>query len=295
VNAMFNSSMKTKPQTTVAIPLHKSAKWIDNVRANLEELHPVARIIVSDVTERDDTLRILESEFAGHPMISFLGRRDVPRGWVAHCNDLKKRAPTSFFMWLPHDDTVHSDWVIQGQEALKVNPKSTLAVGALRLTSAAGEEVLLPNADDGDPIRIQRLRKALFRQFVTRHPGFGHAFRGVQRQSSTTLLPEDTAFLVPDQSGWKADVFWALRQLDGGSFALMDTEFIKRVSSDGASHSWQLENVTPGFRQALLGSMPGLTELEKQELMMELWDAEAVALRRRLGERQRGHVTREPE
>ncbi len=39
-------------KSTVAIPLHRSAEWLETIAGNLERLVPVARLVVSDVAAR---------------------------------------------------------------------------------------------------------------------------------------------------------------------------------------------------------------------------------------------------
>ncbi len=283
---LIATSTSRSIRTTVGIPLHGSGLWIENVRQNILEMLEVAHVCVSDATKSDDTLARLEREFDGHERVSFIGKRALERGWVAHCNDLKARAQTQFFMWLPHDDLVRRGWVVSGEEALDANPAATLAVGSLRLVAkGTDDEVLHPNSDDAHADRAHRIREALTRQFATRYPGFGHAFRSVQRQSLTTLMPEDTARYSRGQSGWKADVLWAVRQLAIGPFAPMDEEYVKQILSDSASASWRQENLTSGFRRAMLDHSPGLTAEEREEILFALWEAEAISLRRGLGQR----------
>ena len=88
-------------RTTVSIPLHASATWIDTVVEDVRQLAPVARVVVSDATGLDDALdrvRAAVAESAGADDVVWLGPRPLEPGWVAHANDLLARATTDYVM-----------------------------------------------------------------------------------------------------------------------------------------------------------------------------------------------------
>lgn len=270
-------------RTTVLIPLHRAAAWHDRVLDTVLQLLPVARIVVSDATEDDDTLDRLADRLAQHPdraALELVGARPLDPGWVAHVNDLQRSVVTEFCMWLPQDDIVGPDWVRAGERALDARPDAVLAVGTLQLEGEGRAEVLPPIDEYAAPAAIDRVRAALRRQFFTGPPGLGHAFRGVQRVSARIPLPTVTVDGRDAALGWKADVLWALRLLSHGAFVPIDAVYRKTVHAASASHGWSSENLSPGFRRALVAQLDGLTESETLTLVTALWDEEAVLFRR---------------
>jgi hypothetical protein len=89
----------TRPthRTTVAIPLHASARWFDVIGANLDRLAGHARLVVSDPTGLDDTLSRLRIGREHVDGIEWRTTATAP-GWVAHCNALLAEATTEYFM-----------------------------------------------------------------------------------------------------------------------------------------------------------------------------------------------------
>lgn len=279
-------------KTTVAIPLFRSASWLPNIVENVTRLLPVARILLSDVTEDDDSLATLKQQFEGHRNIEWVGRRSLDSGWVAHCNDLKLRAKSPYFMWLPHDDLVEAEWVRTGEDVLERNRSAALAVGDLRLlTDSDGtEQTLEPSPDNEIEDPVERVSKALVRQFITKEPGLGHAFRGVQRQKMTPLLSDAISRDLGFTNGWKTDVFWAIECLSIGTFAVTQAKYFKRLHDASASAPWELENSVPGFRAGVARSLSHLTKDQRLEVLARIWDDEAIHFRE-IHQRQRNKIT----
>lgn len=268
-------------ELTVGIPLHESGKWLPVIRENLSALNGNARVIVSDVDERDDTLERLSDEFTGVQDFEFVGRRKLASGWAHHCNDLKSRAKTDYFMWLPHDDSIGSDWVLAGIHALNQNPTASIAFGPMILHNegTGAETELVFQSDNARLDARERLVESFRRQFVTRHPAFGHAFRGVQRQALTGFLPTEGSPDIDRAPDWKADVFWAANALARGPFVPTTAVYWKRDGMESASSAWLSENLTPGFRQQLLRSIDCLTLEDRYAIAVALWDDEAMRYR----------------
>ena len=272
------------PKITVGIPLYKSGTWLPVIRENLVALSGNARVIVSDVDEHDDTLRQLTEEFAGEPDFEFIGQRALATGWAHHCNDLKSRATTDYFMWLPHDDSIGSDWVQKGVAALDQNPTASIAFGSMILQNVSlGTELELEfQPDNSRPEARDRLLEAFRRQFVTRHPALGHAFRGIQRRELTGLLPTESSPEVSREPGWKADVFWAVNALSRGPFVATTAFYRKRIGIETTSSSWPGENLTPGFRHELLRAAESLSLEDRYFIAATMWGDEAIRYRRAL-------------
>jgi hypothetical protein len=269
--------------TTLGIPLYRSAKWLPNIVKNVTELSASAHILISDATEEDGSLATLKKHFRGEPNVEFVGQRALSPGWVPHCNDLKNRALTPFFMWLPHDDSIQSDWIKHGQETLQAHPWAVLAVGSLQLVSGSEGpvKVLFPSPDNELPDPVDRVTRALLRQFVSGEPGLGHAFRALQRCALTPFLPEHTPHPLSLEDGWKADVFWAIQALTIGTFATFPAEYRKQLHDTSASAQWENENTVAGFRSALVGYLGELSPEDRLSVITAVWEEEATAQRRR--------------
>ena len=125
---------------TVAIPLHRGRRWADNVLGNIARLRGHARVLVSDAHEHDDALRTIRERAEPGDDLTLVGRRDVPAGWVPHYNDLLNRAGTPLMMWLPQDDEIGAEWVVDCARTLRRFPEAILATGALRAIEEEGCE-----------------------------------------------------------------------------------------------------------------------------------------------------------
>jgi hypothetical protein len=269
--------------TTIGIPLYRSEKWLPNIVKNIAELSSSAHILISDATEEDHSLATLKQHFQGEENVEFVGQRTLTPGWAPHCNDLKKRAATPFFMWLPHDDWVQSDWITRGQEALQADPSAVLAVGSLQLVSEfkGPVKVLFPSPDNELADPVDRVTRALRRQFISGEPGLGHAFRGIQRGASTPFLPEHTPRPLALEDGWKADVFWAIQALTMGTFATFPAVYRKRIHDTSTSAPWENENTVTGFRSALVGYLGELSPTDRLSVITAVWDEEGTTHRQR--------------
>lgn len=275
-------------RTTVLMPLHRAAPWRERVLDTVQQLLPVARVVLSDATEQDDTLDWLAERLSHRPdraAIELIGARPLGAGWVEHANDLQRSVTTEFCMWLPQDDRVGPDWILGGEHALDARLDAVLAVGSLQLESDADDsvvELLPPVGEYAVSSAVDRVRSALRRQFFTGPPGLGHAFRGVQRASARIPLPTVTIDGIDPAWGWKADVLWAIGLLSRGAFAPVDAVYRKTVHAASASHRWPSENLTAGFRRLLVEQLTGLTDAQRLALVSDLWDDEASRLRRRV-------------
>lgn len=120
------------PTVTVAIPLHGSARWVDNVVANVRALPPmVTEIIISDQTCIDDAADQLRSRLANDRRVVI---RAEPAGlsFADHYQQLLEMGSGELFMWMPHDDIFAPDWVPILATALASHPQAWLAFGRVR-------------------------------------------------------------------------------------------------------------------------------------------------------------------
>lgn len=241
-------------RTTVSVPLHGSARWVDSVVANVAGLAPVARVVVSDATGVDDALdRVRAALGATADAVTWLPPRPLAPGWVAHANDLLARATTPYVMWLPHDDLVGADWVVRSEAALDADPAAALACGTVTsVDDEAGIEApgrdLLPADDLAERDPSGRLAAALRHVMRPEPERLGMLFRAVVRRDAAPPLP------VTDVAGdgvW-ADVLWALQVLAAGHLAPIDAVYRKRWYEGSAHRDWPDLYADPRLRLDLL-------------------------------------------
>ncbi len=181
-------------RTTVSIPLHASAPWVDVVVGNVERLAGVARVVVSDATGADDALERVRDAVGTRPGVEFLGPRSLAAGWVAHSNDLLSRASTPYVMWLPHDDDIDADWVVAAERELDAHPDAVLAVGAVGsvvdrdgMVEHSGRIELDPRLTGGDA--GTRMLAGGLEWLGGRGCPLGLLFRSVARREAAVPLP----------------------------------------------------------------------------------------------------------
>lgn len=241
-------------RTTVSIPLHASARWVDTVVANVGALVPVARVVVSDATGVDDSLdRVRAALGPAADEVTWLGPRPLAPGWVAHGNDLLARAATPFVMWLPHDDLVGADWVVRSEAALDADPAAVLACGTVTsVDDEAGIEApgrdLVPAHDLTTRDPSLRLAAALRHVMRPEPELLGMLFRAVVRRAAAPPLPATGE--VGD--GVWADVLWALEVLAAGHLAPVEATYRKRWYEGSAHRDWPDLYAEPRLRLELL-------------------------------------------
>lgn len=226
-------------RTTVAIPLHRAARWAHVVEQNIASLRSAAHIVVSDPFESDATLSELREKFDHVPEVSFLGRRDIDPGWVAHCNDLQSRSSTEFFMWLPQDDSIDQTWIHAGEEALTSDSEAVAACGTLQWIVAENSEggdfanfAKIPMLDDWcAPDQVTRLTTALAVAGSRNASSLGLLFRSLQRSSASVPLP-------PGRDGAWSDVLWAISVLSRGPVAATSATYQKRGHAHATHATW---------------------------------------------------------
>jgi hypothetical protein len=223
------------PRTTVLVPLHRSQRWVETVAGTIERLHGHCAVIVSDADERDDSLNLLRDRFAQTPAVQFIGARPLAAGWVAHCNDLMARASTRYALWMPHDDEIGLDWVVQGERILEGRSDAVAACGVLRssaLSDPGLASALDPDAALGDRWRARRVAHAV--ALIERgDPALlGILFRSVLRRDRVPPIPER------DEHGSWSDILWALQLVGRGAAVPMHAAYAKTWRHDSTVQQW---------------------------------------------------------
>lgn len=123
--------MTSRPAVTIAVPLYRSAKWVENIAANLRRFPDSSfEILISDRHCDDDAMEQLAGILAGDSRIRFLQQRDRA-GWVQHYNCLLDEATGRYFLWMPHDDIYPDDYISALVTSLEEHPDAILAFGGL--------------------------------------------------------------------------------------------------------------------------------------------------------------------
>lgn len=223
--------MTPRPAATVLVPLHRSEPWVDVVEANLRQLTPEHRVVVSDATEEDGALQELRRRLDGHAGLEWVGARPIEPGWVAHYEDLRQRVATPLFMWLPHDDEIDTTYVDRCVDALERSPDAVGATGDIECVE--GEDLIeVPNQpmpDLDDHAATHRAHQLLFGW------NLGVAFRAVFRTERTVpLLHTD------DEDRW-ADIVWLYGlALDGPMVRAHEAVYRKRFYRTSTHRAWGL-------------------------------------------------------
>lgn len=189
------------PTITIAIPLHGSARWVDNVAANVRRLpQSVTEILISDRTCLDDAAEQLRERLADDPRVTVHVEK-TGLGFVGHFHLLMEIAEGELFMWMPHDDIFDAAWVPTLASALADHPKAWLAFGQLRWVEADG---LTPTGSRPFP----RGYGVISRRTAIRLMGRGRlaiAFRGLFRRREVmeagVRMDADTSLVAVDH-GW---------------------------------------------------------------------------------------------
>lgn len=285
-------------KSTVTFPLHRSAEWIDTVAANIARVRPVARILVSDATEHDDTLARLRERLPGDD-IEWVGRRDLAPGWVAHCNDLLARAQTPFVMWMPHDDDVDADWVTDGQAALQHAPDAVLALGRVEVERGDGgpDGALTLDPRLGDPDAAVRLAAAIGFVVDGTTSSLGVTFRALLRRELACPLPD-----VDPKGSW-ADLLWGIRMAARGHFVESSGGYLKRWHGANTHTTWSNLRLDTRLRAELIPDALADLDIEtRYRVLAAAWADEsaradatltAVAEERRLIREERARIAEE--
>ena len=229
------TTMPRRPRVTVAIPLHRSAAFVDVVSANIDRIaDDDVEILVSDRTLFDDALEVLRQRHAHDPRISFLRSTGRP-GWVDHYNALLRRARGRYFMWMAHDDDFEADHVIRLCATLDVNPDALLAFGRLCVIDVEGNPVevsYLPEL----PIALGSMPRADEEISLLHHWNLGIASRGLCRRDEI-LRRRFTIRHTPGDVD--ADAFWAFAVVCAGPVVFEPAcSIAKRLVPGSGSADW---------------------------------------------------------
>jgi hypothetical protein len=232
------------PTVTVAIPLHASAPWVDNVVENVRALPPsVTEIVVSDRTCVDDAASRLQALIADDPRVTVVAD-PVGLGWEDHFQLLLDEAAGELFTWMPHDDVFESSWVPTLVAALEANPEAWLAWGRIECVERDG---VTPAGAWPDP------RSGLIQGWdalrMMLHGEIGQPFRGVFRRQEVL----DAGVRLRASDGFHGvDQLWVLAvALESALVHDPGTVTVKRFYPTSACATWGAERPGAHEQEAL--------------------------------------------
>lgn len=265
------------------IPLHQAARWRDQLDEQLTELEGVARIIVSDASGHDETLASLRSS-GNRPHIDWVGPRPLASGWVAHANDLQRRATTEFVMWLPQDDSITRDWILDAEAQLDKEHDAVAACGPIIPLSVdsigRGAAIAVePFATLRDP--HLRVTSAIDRLLLGQSSELGIFFRSVTRRAIAPPLPRG---VVDDD--W-SDVLWSIRLLTLGPIAAMAPSYGKRWHDHNTHGRWRdhAAEAPEEVRARLIAMLTDLEPDQQARAIASVWTSDVRHVREEGDER----------
>ena len=174
--------MSETPRVSVAIPLFRSARFVDNVSANVEEMPEDVEILISDRHGHDDAIDQLETRHRGDSRLRFL-RSTNGENWVGHLNVLLREARGEYWRFQPHDDFCARDSHAALVSCLEEHPETVLTYGPTQAVDLDGEA--LPEKHDLEPHPIYNddaWRLGLLLDSLDRGH-FNGSFKGLIRRS----------------------------------------------------------------------------------------------------------------
>jgi glycosyltransferase involved in cell wall biosynthesis len=227
---------------SVAFPLCRSSRFVDNLVANIETLtYPNLEILISDRHGADDALDQLERRYRDDPRVRILRGSDGP-DWVTHYNDLLRAARGKYFTWMPHDDSYDPGYIEGLVDQLEARPAALLAYGVTDSEEAGRAVPTQPFAPaPGGWSAPTSVRRAL--QLHLRWDLF-FLVHGLFRRAEVV---ERGLFLPRTRDTVFADICWAFAVVLAGELAHAPTAVCrKRYLASSASAEWRF-----GVRQAI--------------------------------------------
>jgi hypothetical protein len=213
---------------TVAVPLHRSAPWVDTISENLGALPAGSHVLLSDATRADDALSVLRRRFRRNRRVRVI---DPPpdAGWRANYNHLLAHGRTDLFAWLPHDDCISAGYYERLVDALDEHASAALAFGSLLFVGLDHE---VPWVHPPPPIALGIDRPEYEAVVLARDWNLGVPFRGVFRREWARPVP-------PTRDDCFADQVWVFGMaLSGRVVEARDAVYVKRFHADNTHKTW---------------------------------------------------------
>lgn len=228
------------PTITVAIPLHRSARWVETVVENVRALPPgVTEVVVSDRTCVDDAAAVLRDRLADDSRAHVVAE---PRemGWEDHYQLLAEEAGGDLFMWMPHDDRFDASWTSTLAATLEAHPEAWLAFGHVACVEVDG---VTPSGDWPHPPPGVVAGWGALRMVLQGEMGM--PFRGLWRRRAVL---DAGVRLAPRPDFHGVDMLWVFEVALRSALVYDDrTETHKRFYPDSTFASWPAED--PGAHE----------------------------------------------
>ena len=225
-----------RPLVSVAIPLHRSRRFVDGIIRNIERIeYPSVEILISDRHLDDDAMDVLGRRFAGDPRVRFL-RADDRIGWVEHYNLVLRTATGRYFLWLPHDDSNDNGYITALVEYLERHPLAVLVYGGVEVVGEDGRQIWSdarrdPTRDSATPWTLgSALRMLMFgSEWLPQ-------FHGVFRREPVI---ERELFIRPTTGNVEADLYWVFAiGLLGEVRSVSTCSYRKQIHDANISVGW---------------------------------------------------------
>jgi len=165
------------PRIVACLPAHNASAFVEEtLHALAAQTYPNLRVLVSVDRSDDDTADRCE-RFAGTDARFSVIRQATRLGWIGNANALLDRAGSEadLLFFAPHDDLPEPAYVARLAEALRGNPRASLAFSDLEVIQPDGEARIVRYGElDGIACRVERGRRLLARRF-----GWWTPFRGL--------------------------------------------------------------------------------------------------------------------
>jgi hypothetical protein len=225
--------MPEYPLVTNAIPLYKSARFVDIITENIQNIrYPNIEIIISDRHCFDDAIDVLMDRFQDDQRIIFLKSQDALT-YAQHYNLLLSLGKGKYFRWMPHDDSYPVCCLKEKVEILESNPGCVLVHGPWRNLDNAGN-VLEVKCPVQSKLGKWSYETSVFVAFGDYH---AHAFKGLFRREvaiSHRIWLYDTKHIISPERCWE----YAM-SLTGPFHFYKDFEYYKRYPTGSTHQTWQ--------------------------------------------------------
>lgn len=245
--------MNREASLTIAIPLHKASRWFDTISKNIDLFPMNSKILISDRTLHDDTLKRLSNKYSNDSRITFI-KRPAPAGWREHANFLIKQCKTKYFSIMPQDDSITKNYYEKLVDALDQNPSVGVSFGIINALNVPNEPKSITLSSP--KIILGQLEPHIEAISLYKDWNLGIPYRGVIRKEILKPIPKTPNDLF-------ADLIWVFgHALKNYLIEVPDAIYIKNYHSDSAHANWK------SLDRAL--SPKVINKLLKKEIMRRL-------------------------
>lgn len=229
-------SIGSRPLVTLAVPLHRSARFVDSISANIDAVAlDDVEIVLSDRHGLDDAIVQLRERHGGDPRCRFVERTDGV-GWVRHYEELLAGARGRYLRWMPHDDLYPTCDLARLVARLEASPGALIAYGQTTATELDGTPRRAHPANhpvhEGDGPWSLRTSLDLVPAGLC-----NGAFKGLV---DLGRLPAACRRIRPTLDSINAERAWLFGVSLAGPMVLVDDyHYVKRFHPDSAHAQWE--------------------------------------------------------